>query len=115
MPQRHRLLLVVGALLAQSACTKPEAVVLRPRLVVVEAPQPANGAGAGDILAGAIHARIEADLSVRVAGKIAARKVGTGAHVVVGTILAVLRPAGRAASSANRNSTSPPTSRVIRC
>ncbi|MBK6657731.1 MAG: efflux RND transporter periplasmic adaptor subunit [Proteobacteria bacterium] len=78
--------------LALGACSAPPPPVSGPRPVVVEAPRPLRGPADGDALPGAIHARTEADLSFRVAGKVAARKVDMGAHVERGTLLAVLDP-----------------------
>ena len=75
-----------------SACSAPPPPVSGPRPVVVEAPRPLLGPADGEALPGAIHARVEADLSFRVAGKVAARKVDMGAHVERGTLLAVLDP-----------------------
>lgn len=80
------------AVLALAACSAPPPPVSGPRPVVVEAPRPLLGPADGEVLPGAIHARVEADLSFRVAGKIAARKVDMGAHVQAGTLLAVLDP-----------------------
>lgn len=77
---------------ALAACSAPPPPVQGPRPVVVEAPRPLLGAAGGEVLPGAIHARVEADLSFRVAGKVAARKVDMGAHVERGTLLAVLDP-----------------------
>lgn len=79
-------------LLALGACSAPPPPVSGPRPVVVEAPRPLRGPADGEALPGAIHARVEADLSFRVAGKVAARKVDMGAHVERGTLLAVLDP-----------------------
>jgi multidrug efflux system membrane fusion protein len=73
-------------------CSAPPPPVAGPRPVVVEAPRPLIGPADGEVLPGAIHARVEADLSFRVAGKVAARKVDMGAHVERGTLLAVLDP-----------------------
>ncbi len=73
-------------------CSAPPPPIASPRPVVVEAPRPLLGPAGGEVLPGAIHARIEADLSFRVAGKVAARKVDMGAHVERGTVLAVLDP-----------------------
>lgn len=57
--------------------------------MVVEAPQPLSH-GAVDVYAGAVRARVEADLAFRVAGKIASRAVDVGAHVRRGAVLAAL-------------------------
>lgn len=82
--------LACGAL---AGCTAKETPVHAPRPVVVEAPQPlGGGSGAVEAYPGSVHARIEADLSFRVPGKIAARKVDLGARVTRGTVLATLDP-----------------------
>lgn len=73
------------------ACAKPEPQSAGPRPVVVESPQPANLVGA-EAYAGTVHARLEADLSFRVPGKIATRNVDMGARVERGTVLATLDP-----------------------
>lgn len=88
----RRSLSLLTALLAVGACTQREPPVVRPRPVVVESPQPVSENGGGEVLPGAIHARVEADLSFRISGKIAARRVDMGAHVVAGTVLAALDP-----------------------
>lgn len=78
--------------LTLAGCSAPPPPVTGPRPVVVEAPRPLLGPADGEVLPGAIHARVEADLSFRVAGKVASRKVDMGAHVERGTLLAVLDP-----------------------
>ena len=70
----RRSLSLLTALLAVGACTQREPPVVRPRPVVVESPQPVSENGGGEVLPGAIHARVEADLSFRISGKIAARR-----------------------------------------
>ena len=92
MRPRHPPWLAVLAIQALAACSAPPPPVVGPRPVVVEAPRALLGPGAGEVLPGAIHARVEADLSFRIAGKIAARKVDMGAHVEPGTVLATLDP-----------------------
>jgi RND family efflux transporter MFP subunit len=92
MRARHNPWLILFAMVVLAACSAPPPPVSSPRPVVVEAPRALLGAGAGEVLPGAIHARVEADLSFRVAGKIAARKVDMGAHVERGTVLATLDP-----------------------
>lgn len=92
MPRRHRPFSALALLLMQSACSAPPPPVAGPRPVVVEAPRLLLGPADSEALPGAIHARVEADLSFRVAGKIAARRVDMGAHVERGTVLAVLDP-----------------------
>lgn len=84
---------VLAAGLALNAgCARPPAPVNGPRPVVVEAPQPLSGAAGVELYPGSVHARVEADLSFRVAGKVAARRVDLGARVERGTVLAVLDP-----------------------
>ena len=78
--------------LLAAGCAEPVSVTASPRPVVVEAPQPLVGASDADVLPGAIHARVEANLSFRIAGKVAERRVDMGAHVEPGTVLAVLDP-----------------------
>jgi multidrug efflux system membrane fusion protein len=81
--------LMFSVLLA--ACGREAAEAPGPRPVVVEAPAYLASA-LGEHFPGAVHARVEADLSFRVPGKIAARKIETGARVERGTVLAVLDP-----------------------
>jgi multidrug efflux system membrane fusion protein len=82
--------LLVASLVA--GCSRDAAPVNAPRPVVVESPQPLGGAAGVEMFPGSVHARIEADLSFRVPGKIAERKVDMGARVARGTVLAVLDP-----------------------
>lgn len=63
-----------------------------PQPVVVEAPQPLQGPGAVEVFPGTVRARVEADLSFRIGGKIATRKVDLGARVKPGQVLAELDP-----------------------
>jgi membrane fusion protein, multidrug efflux system len=104
MPPRHLACLAACAALALASCSAPPPPVSGPRPVVVEAPSPLLGPGAGEALPGAIHARVEADLSFRVAGKVAARKVDMGAHVERGTVLAILDPVDARLNLANARS-----------
>ncbi|MGQ0620082.1 MAG: efflux RND transporter periplasmic adaptor subunit [Panacagrimonas sp.] len=83
------ILLAAAALIV--ACAKPEPQAAGPRPVVVESPQPAHLVGA-EAYPGTVHARLEADLSFRVPGKIATRHVDMGARVERGTVLATLDP-----------------------
>ncbi|MGQ0501373.1 MAG: efflux RND transporter periplasmic adaptor subunit [Panacagrimonas sp.] len=83
-------LMVLASLLV--ACAQPAAPVQKPRPVVVEAPVSLTGPAGTEAFPGAVHSRLEADLSFRVAGKIAQRKVEMGARVKRGTVLAVLDP-----------------------
>lgn len=93
MPERHRQASLLAAIcLSIVACAESVPPPAPARAVVVEAPQPLAGPADGIALPGAIHARIEADLSFRVAGKLAERTVDMGAHVEPGTLLAVLDP-----------------------
>ncbi len=82
--------MLVGVIL--TACTQPEPPRAPPRPVVVSAPQPLHGPADEQALPGAIHARVEADLAFRIAGKIAERRVDMGARVERGSVLAVLDP-----------------------
>lgn len=75
-----------------SGCGGEAATAPPPRPVVVEAPQPLVGPAGIEAFPGSVHAGVEADLSFRVAGKIAERKVDMGARVQPGTVLAVLDP-----------------------
>lgn len=75
-----------------AGCSRHEAPVNAARPVVVEAPQPLGATGGVEAFPGSVHARVEADLSFRVPGKIAERKVDMGARVSRGTVLAVLDP-----------------------
>lgn len=87
--------LLLTALLATglvAGCSRAPAPVNAPRPVVVEAPQPLGGPAGVESFPGSVHARIEADLSFRVPGKIAQRRVDAGARVQRGTVLAVLDP-----------------------
>lgn len=58
---------------------------------MVESPQPL-AQSMTDAYAGAVRARVEADLAFRVPGKIASRAVDVGMHVQRGAVLAVLDP-----------------------
>ena len=104
MYPRLRPWLALLVTLAVAGCNVPPPPVSGPRPVVVEAPRPLLGPGAGEVLPGAIHARVEADLSFRVAGKVAARKVDMGAHVERGTVLAILDPVDARLNLANARS-----------
>ena len=75
-----------------SGCSREPAPVNAARPVVVESPQPLGAVGGIEAFPGSVHARIEADLSFRVPGKILERKVDMGARVSRGTVLAVLDP-----------------------
>ena len=83
--------LLAGAALV-AGCSRDAAPVNAARPVVVESPQALGGPGGVEAFPGSVHARVEADLSFRVAGKIAERKVDTGARVARGTVLAMLDP-----------------------
>lgn len=95
MPQRRslvlRCILPLLALLAV-ACTEPATPEKGPRKVVVEPPQPLVGPGAAESFPGTLRARNEADLSFRVPGKIAERRVELGSRVKAGDVIAVLDP-----------------------
>lgn len=90
----HKLWLIAvpGLAVFVSACGGEAAAPPLPRPVVVEAPQPFVGPAGIEAFPGSVHAGVEADLSFRVPGKIAERKVDMGAHVKPGTVLAVLDP-----------------------
>lgn len=75
-----------------AACSSAPPPAPAPRPVVVEAPQPMRGSGGFDSYPGTVHARVEADLSFRIPGKIAARKVELGTRVKPGMVLATLDP-----------------------
>jgi len=92
MRRTHRLVAPVVALVALVACSQPPPPTIQPRAVVVESPQPLIGLADDAVLPGSIHARLEADLSFRVAGRIAQRNVDMGAHVEPGSVLALLDP-----------------------
>ncbi len=79
-------LVAVGLL---AACGRVAEAPSPPRAVVVEAPTYLASA-LGEHFPGSVHARVEADLSFRVPGKIAERRVESGARVKPGTVLAVL-------------------------
>ncbi|MGH8517128.1 MAG: efflux RND transporter periplasmic adaptor subunit [Panacagrimonas sp.] len=83
------LVLASGVLVG---CADKDPPAPAPRPVVVETPQALGGPGAIEAYPGSVHARIEADLSFRVPGKIAERKVDMGAKVTPGTVLAILDP-----------------------
>jgi membrane fusion protein, multidrug efflux system len=82
--------LVAASLIA--GCAREAPPVNAPRPVVVEAPQPLGGPAGAQSYPGAVRARVEADLSFRVPGKVAERRVDSGARVQRGTVLAVLDP-----------------------
>lgn len=85
------VVLATGLVLT-AGCARPPAPVNGPRPVVVEAPMPLSGAVGVDLYPGSVHARVEADLSFRVPGKLAERRVDLGARVERGSVLAVLDP-----------------------
>lgn len=89
---RTTLFTALAALLVLAGCAREPAPVNGPRPVVVEAPQLLEGPAGVEAFPGAVRARTEADLSFRVPGKIAERRVDSGARVVAGTVLAVLDP-----------------------
>ncbi len=79
-------------LMLNAGCSRAPAPVNGPHPVVVEAPKPLSGAAGVELYPGSVHARVEADLSFRVAGKISERRVDMGARVERGSVLAVLDP-----------------------
>lgn len=90
MGARSTNCLLSTLVLLLTACTEPVAPVQGPRPVVVEAPQPISGINPVTALPGAVHARSEVDLSFRIAGKVAERRVDMGTRVAAGQVLAVL-------------------------
>ncbi len=90
---KQRLLLLslsVGVLVG--ACSKPAPPEKNTRLVVVENPRPYAGPGSVESFPGRLAARHEADLSFRIPGKLAERRVELGSRVKSGDIIAVLDP-----------------------
>lgn len=81
------------------ACGKKEAAPEPPRPVLTEVAGAAGGADAADY-SGEVRSRFETPLAFRVAGKIKARLVNTGAAVKAGEVLARLDPADMALSLA---------------
>lgn len=79
------------ALLLLGACNGAAEPVKAPRPVLVEAPT-ALADGGGEAYPGVVRARVEADLSFRVPGKIAERRVEAGSRVEAGQVLATLDP-----------------------
>lgn len=91
MSPAKTLLVLSAALIVATACAKPEPQAQGPRPVVVESPQPATIVGA-DAYPGTVRARLETDLSFRIAGKLATRSVDLGTRVSRGQVLATLDP-----------------------
>ncbi|MCC2656610.1 MAG: efflux transporter periplasmic adaptor subunit [Panacagrimonas sp.] len=88
-----RIVPVIGlAIGVLAGCAAKDPPVHAPRPVVVETPQALGASGAVEAYPGSVHARIEADLSFRVPGKISQRKVDMGQKVTPGMVLAVLDP-----------------------
>ena len=85
-------LAALSLVLLSAGCSRETPPVNAPRPVVVEAPQTLNGPAGVEAYPGTVHARVEADLSFRVPGKIASRKVDLGARVKPGMVLATLDP-----------------------
>lgn len=83
------LTLLAGVL---SACREEEKPAAPTPSVLVQAAEPATGAGAAEY-SGEVRARHEADLAFRVGGKLVARLVDVGAAVKPGAVLARLDPA----------------------
>jgi multidrug efflux system membrane fusion protein len=71
------------------ACSKAEPPTATPRPALVEAPQ-ALAEDAGEAFPGSVRAQVENELSFRIPGKIAERKVEAGAAVKAGQVLAIL-------------------------
>lgn len=89
--QRIPLLAVSIATALLTSCTDATPPAPGARVVVVESPQPL-AQSMTDAYAGAVRARVEADLAFRVPGKIASRAIDVGMHVQRGAVLAVLDP-----------------------
>lgn len=89
MPPANAFLALTATVILVSACAKPEPQAQGPRPVVVESPQPADRIGS-EAYPGTVRARLEADLSFRIAGKLATRKVDLGTRVTRGQVLATL-------------------------
>lgn len=92
MSPRSFWFLISLPILLLAACSAAPPPTPAPRPVVVEAPQPMRGPGGLEAYPGTVHARVEADLSFRIPGKIAARKVDLGTRVTPGMVLATLDP-----------------------
>lgn len=88
---RFRWLIFI-ALGLLAACNGAAPLPRPPQPVVVEAPQPLQGPGAVEVFPGTVRARVESELSFRIGGKIASRKVDLGSRVEPGQTLAVLDP-----------------------
>ncbi|MGB5147701.1 MAG: efflux RND transporter periplasmic adaptor subunit [Porticoccaceae bacterium] len=82
---------VLLAIVFLASCTDPAPPVQDPRAVVVESPLPLAHSMI-DAYAGAVRARVEADLAFRVSGKIVSRAIDVGTQVRRGAVLAVLDP-----------------------
>lgn len=89
----HRIpLLVVSiATVLLAGCTDQVPPAQAARAVVVESPLPLAHSMI-DAYAGAVRARVEADLAFRVSGKIVSRAIDVGTQVRRGEVLAVLDP-----------------------
>jgi multidrug efflux system membrane fusion protein len=86
-----RLLLPATLAAALCACGSHETATPAPRAALYEHPVPESRAGS-EAYPGAVRAHVENDLSFRVPGKIAERRVLAGAQVKAGDVLAVLDP-----------------------
>lgn len=84
-------LVPVALCLLLAACGKKAEEAPVVRSVVVESPVALSG-GAVEVYPGSVRARVETDLSFRVAGKIATRRVDNGSRVSAGQVLATLDP-----------------------
>lgn len=82
----------LAALTLLAGCARETEPVSGPRAVVVEPPLPVLGLAGAQVFPGSVRARLEADLSFRVPGKIAERRVDSGARVQTASVLAVLDP-----------------------
>jgi multidrug efflux system membrane fusion protein len=85
----HVILSTLASLLGACGNGAPPAAPVRPALV--EAPQPL-AEGTSEVFPGAVRAQVETELSFRVPGKIATRRVEAGAEVKAGQVLATLDP-----------------------
>jgi RND family efflux transporter MFP subunit len=86
-----RIAIVVAAVFAVAACSKPPAPPPAPRAVIAQVVGVHPGDGA-NVYSGEVRARYENDLAFRVGGKVVARFVDVGAAVRKGQPLARLDP-----------------------
>ncbi|MGH8504890.1 MAG: efflux RND transporter periplasmic adaptor subunit [Stenotrophobium sp.] len=92
---RHSIVVLAFACtstLLLGACSNSDATPPAARPVLVEPPQ-AYAGESGEVFPGTVHAREEAQLSFRIAGKMRTRQVDVGESVKKGQVLATLDPA----------------------